>query len=245
MRTLLLLLVAAMKLSALPISIYGDTADTMVSGVGLFPGFLNQNQVQNGQNGGGSVAFNYTAVFVFQLPTLGPNEAITSAEFSPYVLSAGSIYPTDLYGLSYRLSSNVLGSDWYSGPGDPVNTLIQSSFISVGIPMGRAVTSAAGNTALLNFLKAQYAAGAQGGEFIFLRLSTNGTNLINASVNFYYAADVAPFLVNAVPGTTLARWQEQYSPVLNLNIEETAAPEPATFFSIGLGLLAAGSLRRR
>lgn len=245
MRTLFLLLIAAAQFPALPMTIYGDTADTVVSGVGLNPGFLNQNQLQNGQNGGGSLGFNYSAVFVFQLPTLASNQTITSAEFSPYVLSAGSAPATDLYGLSYRIGPDVLASDWYSGPGDPSNTLIQASFVTLGTPSGRIATSSAGNAALVNFLNAQYAAGAQGGNFVFLRLSTTSTGLINGNVNFYYAADIAPFLANAVPGTTLARWQEEYSPVLNLNIEETAAPEPATFLSIGLGLLAVGALRRR
>lgn len=242
---IIILLIAAAQLPALPLTIYGDTADTMVSGFGLNPGFVNQNQVQNGQNGGGSLGFNYSAVFVFELPTLASNQTITSAEFSPYILSAGAAHATDLYGLGYRIGPDVLASDWYSGPGDPSNTLIQASFITLSAPTGRIATSASGNTALVNFLNAQYAAGAQGGDFVFLRLSTNSTSLLNGNVNFYYAADIAPFLANAVPGTTLARWQEEYSPVLNLNIEETAAPEPATFLSIGMGLLAVGALRRR
>ncbi|MBI4907738.1 MAG: PEP-CTERM sorting domain-containing protein [Acidobacteria bacterium] len=223
-------------LAASTVTIYGDRADTQVHKFGIHGGDPGQNQGQNGLNGG----FDYSMIFVFQLPVVGLNQIITNAEFSPYVLSSGLINPTDLYGIAYRALPTVLASDWFTGTGDPNNTLIQSSFLTQNtVTADRAVTSPSGNAALTSFLNAQYAAGADDGDSVFLRLSTNATTLVNGSVNFYYTADVAPFLA-AATGLSLDFFQEQFSPILNVTIEDrpqdTSVPEPASVAGVGLGL---------
>jgi len=233
--------VMAGHLSAAAVTIFGDRADTQVHKFGIINGDPGQNQGQNGLNG----SLDYSMVYVFQLPVLGANQTITAADFSPYVLSAGLNNPTDLYGLSYRVLSTVLASDWYTGTGDPNNTLIQSSFLTQNFSFnGRTSTSPAGDAALLNYIKAQYASGAVGGDYIFLRLSTNGTTLLNGSVNFYYTADVTFFLASAT-GQPLSRFQNEFGPRLELTVEDTAVPEPASVVMVAIGVGVAVLVRSR
>ncbi len=150
-----------------------------------------------------------------------------------------------LYGLSYRIQPTVLASDWYTGTGDPHNTLIEAGFIPPSLSFfGRTGTSDAGDSALLNFIKAQYANGAVGGEYIFLRLSTNASRFVNLNVNFYYASDVAYFLA-AASTPDLGFWQDRHAPRLRLTVADTATPEPSTAAFAVVGLTAAALLARR
>ncbi|MBS1827872.1 MAG: hypothetical protein JST93_21365 [Acidobacteria bacterium] len=227
--------------SAGVMTIYGDRADTQVFSAGIFNGDPGQNVGQSGFNGG----FDYSMVFVFQLPVLGPGQSITAADFNVYVISAGSNFNTDLYGLSYRIQPTVLASDWYTGTGDANNTLLQAGFIPPSFSFsGRTETSDTGDAALLNFINAQYAAGAVGGEYIFLRLSTNASRFSNLNVNFYYASDVAYFLA-AASTPDLGFWQDRHAPRLRLTVADTATPEPSTAAFAVVGLTAAALLARR
>jgi hypothetical protein len=213
---------------AATMTVFGDRADTQVHRVGIFNGDPGQNGGQSGVNGG----FNYSMVFVFQLPTLAPGQTITGADFGFFIDSMSSAFFTDLYGLSYRLQSTVLASDWYSGTGDPNNSLLQAGIVAPSfISNERINTNASGDTALLNYILAQYAAGAVGGDFIFLRLSHSTNSSLNTNTNFYSSADRAFFLAAQVGD--LPRWQQQYSPRLDLTLEEAAVPEP----SLGMGVL--------
>lgn len=224
------------------LTIYGDTADTKVHKNGIFTGDPGQNGGQSGFNGG----FDYSMVFVLQLPVLSVNQTITSADFSFYNTASGSTFDTDLYGLSYRALPTVLASDWYTGTGDPNNTLIQAGIVPPSFSnQGRFSTSASGDAALLSFILAQYASGALGGEYVFLRLSTNAAQAVNLNVNFYYAADVAFFLAGVYGQSTLARWQNDFSPRLLLTIEETQTPEPCTLAAVALSLAALMVFRQR
>ncbi len=218
--------------TAATMTIFGDRADTQVYSAGIFNGDPGQNGGQSGFNGG----FDYSMVFVIQLPVLAPNQTITGADFSFYMTAGGSNFHTDLYGLAYRLQPTVLASDWYTGTGDTNNTLIEAGIVPPSFSdQGRKETSAAGDNALLNFILAQYASGAVGGEYIFLRLSTNATSFVNLNVNFYYGSDVA-FFLEASTTTPLAFWQDRYSPRLTLTLEETATPEPSTAMGLMLGV---------
>jgi len=226
--------------TATVLTIYGDTADTQVHRNGIFASDPGQNGGQSGFNGG----IDYSMVFALQLPVLSVNQTITNADFGFYNTASGSIFNTDLYGLSYRAQPTVLASDWYTGTGDPNNTLIQAGIVPPSFSnQGRFSTSPSGDAALLNFILAQYASGAQGGEYIFLRLSTNATQFVNLNVNFYYAADVAHFLAGVYGESTLARWQNDYSPRLLLNVEETQTPEPSTVLAVALSLAALRLIR--
>jgi hypothetical protein len=144
---------------AAQMTIYGDQADTEVYSAGIFPGDPGQNGGVSGFNGG----FDYSMVFMFQLPVLTATQSITGADLSVYVTAAGSAFHTDLYGLAYRAQPTVLPSDWYTGTGDTSNTLIQAGFVPPSFTFsGRAGTSDAGASALLSFINAQYANGAVG-----------------------------------------------------------------------------------
>ncbi len=213
-------------------TIWGDRADTEVYSGGIFSYDPGANGGQVGVNGG----FDYSNVYVFQLPTLAAGQQIASAAFTFYDSASGSTYNTDLYGLGYRASSTVLPNDWYSGPNDTQNTLLQAAIIPPSFTFsGLITTTNAGDAALLSYLNAQYAAGAVGGDFVFLRLSSSATNGDNTRVNFVDNADLAYYLDSVYPGT-LSYWQNIYSPRLDITLASVATPEPATVAEVLVGL---------
>ena len=132
-----------------------------------------------------SGAFNtslISPVFVFQLPTLAVGETIVGANLNLNVLKIGGAFPDnnigfngDLYGLGFRTTPDVLGSDYFTGTADTSNaTLIQSNFLTTTNTTTTAATmstSDAADTALATYVQAQYAAGAIGGNYVFLRVS--------------------------------------------------------------------------
>lgn len=227
--------------SAGVMTIYGDRADTQVDRGGIHTDDSSQNTGQSGFNG----SFDYSMVFVFQLPVLSPTQSITGADFNVYVSGTVSSFNTDLYGLGYRAQPTVLSSDWYTGEADPNNTLIQAAFVPRSFNFSdRTGTSNAGDAALLDFIKAQYAAGAVGGEYIFLRLSTNATSIVVPNVNFYFTSDAAYYA--SLSSQDLNYWQDILAPRLRLTVADTAAPEPATALGaiLGLALMAVGARKR-
>jgi hypothetical protein len=235
-----LLLAIVGRAGADTITIYGDRADTEVYHTGIFGYDPGGNAGESGVNGG----FDYSMVYVFQLPSLSPGQIISAADFSFYDEASGSSYNTDLYGLTWRASSTVLASDWYSGPNDPNNTLIEHNIVPPSFTFsGRITTSSTGDTGLASFLNAQYAAGAVGGDFVFLRLSTNTANVPNANVNFYYTADWAYTLANAQGN--LSFWQSRYSPLLDVTTVTASTPEPAGGMAVISGLAGFWITRRK
>lgn len=129
--------------------------------------------------GGGSPFVDRGTVYVFQLPNLGAVATpFTGASFAfNYVSKEGTLKNNDLYGLGRRSSPTVLGSDFYgqSTTADPTDaTRLQSNILNNLTPLGTVGTSAAGDTALRNYLNAQYASGAGIGQYVFLRLNTTG-----------------------------------------------------------------------
>jgi hypothetical protein len=104
-------------------------------------------------------------------------------------------FQVDLYGLAARDTNTVLASDFYvSGTPDSGNTFIQAGYLtststnghgSISISGGVTtpppiVTGGAGNTALVNYLNAQYNGGIGAGRWVFLRLSP-ATNAFNGN----------------------------------------------------------------
>lgn len=135
---------------------------------------------------GGSAPFvDRCTVYVFQLPNLGSvANPFTNTSFSfNYVSKEGTVPNCDLYGLGLRDTSTVLAADYYgqTSTADPSDaTRLQTSILTNATPLGAVGTSTDGNTALLNYLNAQYASGAGIGKFVFLRLnSTVPKNSIN------------------------------------------------------------------
>ncbi len=242
LRVLLSVLACGTFAHAANITLYGNTADSEVHYGGIWSYDPGQNGGMVGVNGG----YDYSDVFVFQLPVLAPGQTITGSDFSFYDTASGSKYNVDLYGLGYRASPTVLASDWYSGPNDSQNALIQAGIIAPSYSFaGRITTSSGADLLLTNYLNSQYAAGG-GGNYVFLRLSNSVSGGDNLNVDFIYHADVAYYLDNAYPGT-LSYWQGLYSPRLDLTLGDapTSTPEPSTMAALAGGLGLCAALRKR
>jgi hypothetical protein len=217
-------------------TVYGDPADATVTPSQIYPGDPGNNDGQVGVNGGYVVS----DVYVFRLPTLAAGMRIGAADFSFYADGYSSNYTVDLYGLLYRTSSTVLTSDAYSGPNDTQNTLIQSTILPRFGPVGRIATTSAADTSLAAYLNAQYAAGAVGGDYVFLRLSNSVANGDNPNVDFVYNADLAYYLNTIYPGL-LTYFEGLYSPKLDITTtvgSVSAVPEPSYLIVLAWGLLA-------
>ena len=122
-------------------------------------------------------------VWVFQLPSLGEGEEITSANLSFYLEGTSYYLPegnADLHGRPYRTSSAVQTGDWYQGAfgGDSGSTGIQDNILTGSTSAGTVNTDSSGDSALVSYLNAQYNAGAVGGHYVFIRLNadSNETN---------------------------------------------------------------------
>ncbi len=146
--------------------------------------FVGQNAFLLGDD---NVAYNrgsVCGVAVFALPDLG-GETIDSASLS-FDLYSG--YPggvndwpkgLDLYGVRYASSPSVLLSDYAPVGAAPVGngTLIQDDVFVMpsngSYAWASHQTDATGDAALAAWLAAQYAAGAQPGDYVFLRLNVD------------------------------------------------------------------------
>ncbi|MDW3211999.1 MAG: putative Ig domain-containing protein [Reichenbachiella sp.] len=126
------------------------------------------------------------AIIPFQLPVLAPGEQIATASFTTYLVGkSGNLSDeVDVYAVPYQASSAVSGTDYFGGTygSDAGATAIQQAFFTTSSSTGSTTTDAAANTALATFLNAQYANGAVGGEYIFIRLNMNG----NAGSQYNY-----------------------------------------------------------
>lgn len=166
---------------------------------------------------------NRSAVFVFQLPTLLPGQTVANASFTVRVVN-GTAAPTsnlDLYGLAFRTSDAVVGTDYYSGALDSSSsaTLIADSFRT---PSGIDGNSVISPLSLTNYINAQIAAGAVTGNYIFLRASSDAALSSNS---FYY----------------LASNENSVKPQLTFDI----VPEPATALLVPVAAMGLALGRKR
>ena len=132
-------------------------------------------------------------VYVFELPSIETGESVTAANFSFYLEDYSYYSPSgnaDLYGIDYRSSSTVLVADWYQGTydGDENATALQDN-IMIGTSAEDTTynTNSSGDTALKNYLNAQYTGGAEGGDYVFLRINAD----INETYNHYWKVSTA------------------------------------------------------
>ncbi|MGL5017664.1 MAG: autotransporter-associated beta strand repeat-containing protein, partial [Luteolibacter sp.] len=183
----LILLAAFTPLTGHAAEIYGNASDTDIREDGVLSATTGTT-LQPG--GSGSPALDRSAVYVFQLPSLGAvTDPFTNAKFQFNIASKTGTAPTvDLYGLGRRASSAVLASDYYgeTTTADPTDaTFLQNNILTSATAVGLAATNATGGTALNTYLNAQYASGAGAGQYVFLRLSTEtattGANRFNLS----------------------------------------------------------------
>ncbi len=184
--------------------IYGDTADRCVEE----DGYLRNVADTSGRVGGGSTdGHDWCLVYVFQLPTLQQGQTITAAnlkfyyEGTSYYTPAGNV---DLHGLDYRTSSSVQSGDFYQGSftGDPDSTGTQDDIVTPSTSTGTINTDGSGDTALKNYLNAQYITGAEGGDYVFLRLNSD-TNETNNPQRYYTFSSANHGTVNQRPVLTV------------------------------------------
>lgn len=226
--------------------INGDVADQFVAGPST-PGPQNGTGTSVGNPGGitlkvGSVAGSdadrgRNAVYVFQLPNLGPvaNPFIAaSLSFGVGNIDANTTVNADLYGLTRAdAAPNIVVGDYYFGNAADTTgaTRLQTDILvapSPGpgtAPNSIVSTNATGSANLLAFLNARYNSGAGAGRYVYLRLNVDGQITVNnRGYNVHTANE----------GDAAKR------PKINF----TAIPEPASVALFALGGLAA-VLRRR
>ncbi len=193
---------------------------------------------------GNSATAGRAIVLPFQLPTLAAGEvfdtvklSLTLMEIGPSRIAgspgSGGQVPTfgiDLYGLTHRASSAVLGTDFYQGstPQSGV-TMIQANFINSSTTLG--LVEFSGST-LVNYLNAQYDNGNNAGRWVFLRLNPNSAHV--GTNDQRYRFSMADYSNPPNP----------WSAVIP-QLEYTVIPEPGAVALVAVGFLALILLRRR
>lgn len=139
----------------------------------LFAGVVNYNNA-DGED--------LAAVMPFALPEIPEGKKIRSAylKINLVAVSAGNY---DLHAVDgSRAASEVLATDHYVGPAaDATNsTLIQSGLVQGGVSVpGDILSSDDSAINLANFMNELYTAGSSAGEFVFLRINADVTDLAN------------------------------------------------------------------
>ncbi|MGJ8722913.1 MAG: PEP-CTERM sorting domain-containing protein [Roseibacillus sp.] len=170
--------------------------------------------------------FNFSIVFVFELPDLGMvADPFVSATFD-YNLAGyqGGAYNGDLYGIDARATNALVPNDdfWVGDGPDSTATLLQDNLVtptsSIGLGSSDDISS---------FLNAQYNGGANIGEYVFLRVNRDGNPAI--------ADERSGYLISTANQTNTA---------LQPQINFTAVPEPSSLLLLSGGM-ALITLRRR
>lgn len=224
-------LVAGFSATAQANVIYGNAVDGTVRDDG------NISLTTTGYLQMGAISYaNHSAVgvFVFQLPTLAANEQIATASFSDYVQGSGvNGYQVDLYGLNYRTSPALLGTEYYGGPSGsaPVtDALIQDGYIVGAVSGNIFTTSATGNANLATYLNAQLSAAQTNGDassaYVFLRVSPNTASIY-----------ISKWTINTSEASNIDN-----SPQITYTTE--VIPEPVSLALLGLGSLVIFKRRR-
>ena len=121
--------------------------------------------------------YDMAAVMPFQIPEIPDGKQFATATFTANLNNVVSWawQDYDLYGIPFRSSPTVVGTDYYQGvyDGDATATAIQQKWAVKETPVGMNTTTDAGNAALVDYLNAQLANGAKSGDFVFLRVSVS------------------------------------------------------------------------
>ena len=134
----------------------------------------NSFESQVGRLGGAERAY----IIPFQLPTLGVGEGFTLTTLRLMLyLENVSTFNADVYGLSrVSASPDILPADFYIGAVDGSATLIQSDFFTPTSPlMTETFTDLTGEANLASWLNVRYAAGANAGQYVFLRVNADAS----------------------------------------------------------------------
>lgn len=135
--------------------------------------------------GGATAGSDGVAFYIFELPSLASGESVASADLSFTLLSISNT-PTgkaDLHGFDYRSATTVSIADYYQGSfgGDSGTTPIQDDILTLS-SSGVITTDSTGSSNLATYLDDQYTAGAQGGDYVILRLNID----VSDETNYYY-----------------------------------------------------------
>jgi hypothetical protein len=129
-----------------------------------------------------------SAVIPFRLPAVPEGANLSGASLKVYVNFGREWANTniDLYGIPFRSTSEVVLNDYYSGDfgnGNGSDTGIADDFFTKNVDLGAKDTPRWEETKetekdnLLSYIKAQYAAGAKEGDWVFFRLSVDNTKM--------------------------------------------------------------------
>ena len=138
-----------------------------------------------------------SGVIPFQLPEIPAGKNLTGANFKVYVTYGRQWANTniDLYGLTYRSAASITTADYYSGDfgaGNGSDVGIADDYFTKNVAQGSLdtprweETDTTADLNLTNYIKAQYAAGAVAGDYIFLRLSVDNTAMTGSQ---YFTVD--------------------------------------------------------
>lgn len=157
--------------------IAGHSTDTQLNDDGSAPWVNNQSA----RIGGSTNIREGAMIFVFQLPSLDPGENILNANLDFQLLNiSNGTFPgeADIYGIAARSSAAVIASDFYNGTygADSNATELQQGIMSNVEPAGRISSDNTGDWNLAAFLDDLYANGAEGGDYVFLRVNSSETD---------------------------------------------------------------------
>lgn len=166
--------------------------------------------------GGASSTYDGSMIYVFELPTLAAGESVLDASLSFEYLDQdndpdGNV---DLYGLPFQTNTTVSTSMYYDGSygGDSSATAIDDDILTLADSFGTITTSSTGAANLVAYLNDQYANGAQGGDFVFLRLNSD---IVNEPNYHYYV---------------VATGNSNTPPVLTIGVGMSGGPSGDTYY---------------
>jgi Secretion system C-terminal sorting domain len=167
--------------------------DGIVSDIAALPAnnpYLNGNNVGgiNSLKIGASAAdgspITTSGIIPFKLPARPSGQLVVSANLKVHVNYGREWISSnvDLYGLPYNAASTIYPADHYDGAYPDATadvTAIQDDYFTKNVDAGSLDTArfedtnVNGDTALVNYLNAQYDAGAVEGDYVFLRLNVD------------------------------------------------------------------------
>ena len=190
----------------------------------------------------GTLDSQHVVILPFLMPDLGPGGGFTAAELqvSPNKKDNSPNFHLDLYGLNVATDNiSVTTAAYYEDDADPNNTLLQDAFIN---PDTNAFTNARlrtdddGDSALLDWLNAMYADGANAGKYVYLRLNPDLTSVPQGDEQ---TGEYAIRTKNEDTGSNPPFMGIIYS------AEAVAIPEPASIMLLAVGGIATLLRRRR
>lgn len=140
--------------------------------------------------GGANTTQDNSMVYIFELPEFGEGETVTDASLSFNLegVANNPSFHVDLYGLDYQSTTTLSGSMYYEGSydGDSNATALQDDILVNSTSTGTVTTSSTGSSNLVSYLTAQITAGAEGGDYVLLRLNQDTADA--SSYHYYHVS---------------------------------------------------------